>query len=431
MEVDSRIVIADERPGLKRWVGSGVPQGFWAIADQGVVSLGNFLTTIILARAVSPEAYGVWSVIFGLILFLNVLHASLITYPLSVRSASLDSVGMNRLIIGAFALTVFLALPQALILFGVSYSIAGAGLAGWSILALLFWQLQETTRRALMARLAFRSALFTDAISYLGQAGLIWLMARNARLSPEIGFAIIALTCGIAAVAQIISLRLRFDGGVLRLWELATTFWKSGSWMLGSNLITNFSIQAVPWALFLFRGPAEAAGFQAISNLLGVSHPIMLSLGNVIVPAAARVHLKEGFQAARRLALRHAAHGGLLLLPYAIALLIFPRQLLTIFYGANSPYLKLESALRFLTVFYILHYLSLTLKFLLNAVEKNRPQFVAELSGSLLLAALVIPLVLWFGLPGAILVTGIWLAARLTGNVFIMRRIATQQTEAG
>ena len=30
-------------------------RGFWAIADQAVVSLGNFLTTIILARTVAPK----------------------------------------------------------------------------------------------------------------------------------------------------------------------------------------------------------------------------------------------------------------------------------------------------------------------------------------------------------------------------------------
>src|SRR4030095_3337931 len=65
-------------------------QSFWAIADQGIVSLGNFLTTIILARALTPDAYGLWSVIFGLILFLNVFPSSLVNYPLSVRLAARD-----------------------------------------------------------------------------------------------------------------------------------------------------------------------------------------------------------------------------------------------------------------------------------------------------------------------------------------------------
>jgi O-antigen/teichoic acid export membrane protein len=272
--------------------------------------------------------------------------------------------------------------------------------------------------------MSFRTTLFTDAISYLGQAGVLWFLARNGKLSSEVGFAVIALTCGLAAVIQVtrLGVRVRATRGIsLREW--ARSFWKAGNWVLGSNFLANFSLQAVPWALFLFRGPAEAAAFQAISNLLGVSHPIMLSLGNIIVPAAALAHVKRGFVAARRVALRHAAQGGLLLLPYVAALLIFPRPLLELFYGSGSPYVVLDSALRLLTVVYVLNYFSLTLKFLLNALEKNRLQFVVELGGSLLLVGLVVPLVLWFGLLGAILVTGLGLATRLASNVVILRHV--------
>ena len=423
MEAGTRIAIANEGSWLRSWGRrhSLDVQGFWAIADQGVVSLGNFLTTIILARSVSLQAYGVWTVIFGLILFLNVFHSSLITYPLSVLLASRDDADMGQLVVASLALTALLVLPQALVLIGVSYLIGGSALALWASVALLFWQLQETTRRALMARLTFRTTLFTDAISYLGQAGVIWLLARNGKLSPEAGFAVIGLTCGVAAVVQVIFLPVRVTAGI-HLQDWARSFWRTGHWVLGSNLVTNFSIQAVPWALFLFRAPADAAGFQAISNLVGVSHPIMLSLGSIVIPAAARAHAKDGLQAARRVALRHATQGGLLLLPYVAALLIFPRQLLGLFYGSSSPYVALDSALRLLTVLYALHYVSLSLKFLLNALEKNRPHFVVESFASLLLAGLVVPLVLWFGLLGALIATGAWIAARVTGNSFIVRQ---------
>jgi O-antigen/teichoic acid export membrane protein len=430
MEAETTIATTEERswPSSSGLGQSLKWQGFWAIADQSVVSLGNFLTTIILARAVSPEAYGVWTVVFGLILFLNGLHASLITYPLSVRLASRDDADMGQLIVASLGLTALLVLPQALILFGVSFLIGGPALALWASVGLLFWQLQETTRRALMARLAFRTTLFTDAISYLGQAGVLWLLARNGRLSPEVGFGVIALTCGVAAVVQVTRLRVRLRvqmPAAISLRDWAWSFWQTGNWVLGSNLVTNFSIQAVPWALFLFRGPAEAAAFQAISNLLGVAHPIMLSLGNIIVPAAARAHVKDGLLAARRVALRQGAQGGLLLLPYVAALLIFPRHLLGLFYGSGSSYVVLDTALRLLTVVYALQYFSLTLKFLLNALEKNRLQFVVELCGSLLLTGLLVPLVRWFGLPGAILATGLGLATRLTSNVIILRQVKT------
>jgi O-antigen/teichoic acid export membrane protein len=130
-----------------------------------------------------------------------------------------------------------------------------------------------------------------------------------------------------------------------------------------------------------------------------------------------------GLLAARRIALRHGTQAGLMLLPFVVTLLIFPRQLLSLFYGSTSPYAVLEEPLRLLTIVYVLRYFSMTLTFLLNALEKNRVQFVFELCGSLLLGGLVVPLIVWFGLSGAILAIGLLASTRLAGNVLILRSV--------
>jgi O-antigen/teichoic acid export membrane protein len=114
-----------------------------------------------------------------------------------------------------------------------------------------------------------------------------------------------------------------------------------------------------------------------------------------------------------------------MLLPFVVTLLIFPRQLLGLFYSSTSPYAALAEPLRLLTIVYVLRYFSITLTFLLNALEKNRVQFVFELCGSLLLGGLVVPLVVWFGLSWAILAIGLLAATRLAGNVLILRSVKT------
>src|SRR4029077_17429687 len=115
--------------------------------------------------------------------------------------------------------------------------------------------------------------------------------------------------------------------GRTKLREHARMFWATGRWVLGSNVLANLNIQAGPWAIFLFRGPADAAGFQAVANLIGVSHPIMLSLGNFLIPAVARVRAKQGLLAARRVALSQSTQAALLLLPLILLLLVMPRPL--------------------------------------------------------------------------------------------------------
>jgi len=397
-------------------------QGFWAIADQGVVSLGNFLMTIILARTLSQEVYGIWTVLFGSILLLNVIHYSLIVYPLMVRASSPDEVKAQQFVTGALVLTIICAIPLGLVLLAASTFINRPYIGLWASVALLCWQVQETTRRALMARLAYRKALAGDAISYLGQAAVVWFLARKAMLTPESCFVVIALTCLCAAIVQAGLLRLRIPAR----WEVAKLgrqFWSTGHWVLWSSLSMNVSLQAVPWSLFILRGAGDAAGFQAVSNLLGFTHPIILSLGNIIVPAAARARVIDGLKAARRVAMVHAMQGGLLLLPYFAVLLIFPRQLLSLFYGSKSSYIGLTVALRLLALAYLFYYLSLAFKFLLNALEENRAQFAAEVVSSSLLAIIIVPSVIIFGVSGAIVALGIWFSVRLAGNLFILRRV--------
>ncbi|HEX6186943.1 MAG TPA: hypothetical protein VFZ40_02590 [Pyrinomonadaceae bacterium] len=428
MEADTRIIgnvhsARTEVPALGRALNL---QSFWAIADQGVVSLGNFLSTIILARALTPTAYGVYAVVLGLILLLNVLPASLISYPLSVRLAARDDSSAAELVIPALALTALLALPQILVLFAASMLISSKGLGLSTALCLLVWQLQETTRRALMARLAFSAALITDAISYLGQAALMWLLARNGQLTLEVTFGVIGMTCGLAAIAQLWLLRARWRMR-LNLIQHASAFWMTGRWVLGTNLLANFNIQAVPLAIFLFRGPADAAGFQAVSNLIGISHPIMLSLGNFLIPAVARVRAREGLVAARRIAVIYSGRAGLLLLPLFLLLLILPQPLLGLFYGAASPYVELAWPLRLFAFAYAVTYWAMVTRFFLIALEaKNRAQFLFEVCWSVTFIALLIPLTVRWSLAGAIIATTLSQGTRIVSNLMLTRRLTPE-----
>jgi len=57
-------------------------RGFWSLCDQGVVSSGNFLSNVFLARAISSHDYGTFAILFGVLLLLNNIHAALVTYQL-------------------------------------------------------------------------------------------------------------------------------------------------------------------------------------------------------------------------------------------------------------------------------------------------------------------------------------------------------------
>src|SRR6185312_13445147 len=323
----------------------------------------------------------------------------------------------------ALVFSGLMSVPLGLAVVGAASFIGATQLGLWAWLALLCWQLQETTRRALMARFSCRKAVIGDGISYLCQAGIIWWLSQTGTLTIERAFAAIAITCSLAALVQ--SWQLRSEIGLPHGWtNLVKRFWRTGHWMLWSELTTNLGFQAAPWVLFLMRGAGAAAGYQAISNLLGLTHPVMLSLGNVIVPEAARARAQKGLRAARRVAMVHATQGGLILLVCFGVLIAFPKQLLSLLYGSGSTYLNLDQDIRLFAVAYFLFFIALALKFLLNALQETSKQLFAELGCCALLLLTIVPLVTAFGLAGAISALGIWFLSRVILCAVILRQVA-------
>src|ERR1700676_2920244 len=89
--------------------------GFWSLADQGSVSLGNFLTNIFLARALGSSDYGIFALVYGLLVLLNSFHACAVLYPLSIRGAASDIVGLHKYTRRSLLLTTLLTLPFAMV----------------------------------------------------------------------------------------------------------------------------------------------------------------------------------------------------------------------------------------------------------------------------------------------------------------------------
>ncbi len=227
------------------------------------------------------------------------------------------------------------------------------------------------------------AALPGDAISYLGQAGLIWYLVRGeGALSPENAFGIVATTSAVAALLQCAQLGV-LPGGWSDLRTLAADCWRNGRWMLMGTLVTSILVFAGPWAIQAARGPSEFAGYSALATLLNAANPVIVSAGILIVPAVAAAAARGrqgalgGSPEASPLSIAWSAGGGYglqgaaLLSPFFLFLLIFPRTTLELFYKSDSPYVVYSGPLRFMVITYAATYLSQVLTSLLNGLEQS------------------------------------------------------------
>src|SRR5215212_85117 len=180
----------------------------------------------------APAVYGVWWWVFNVILFLNSLHASLVGYPLTLRAAVEDEAYLAGRARRSMGLTLFLTPLMAAGLVCVSALTGRWSVLPFALAALLAWQLQETLRRSMMARLRHRDALPGDFVSYWGQMAAVYVLARTGRLAPETAFIAVAATSGLAAVLQAMQLHVAsatWRQGTLR--AAAAESWRLGRWV--------------------------------------------------------------------------------------------------------------------------------------------------------------------------------------------------------
>lgn len=65
-----------------------IARGVWILVDQGVFTLTNFGLNILLARWLTPEEYGAFTVAFALFLLLGALHIAVLIEPLLIFGPS-------------------------------------------------------------------------------------------------------------------------------------------------------------------------------------------------------------------------------------------------------------------------------------------------------------------------------------------------------
>jgi O-antigen/teichoic acid export membrane protein len=395
--------------------------GGWALADQVVVSLGNFLGNVLLARHLAQSDYGAYALIFGTIGLLNGIHAALVIYPLSVHGATMSAQDLAARIATTLRWTVVLSAILSPGVVVAVFFVGEASLAVWALAALVVWQVHETTRRGLMAHLRHRDAILGDATFYLGWALLVWLLTASGEVTLSRAIMAFVLMAGLGAGVQAWQGGVRLAGDVW-LSSLARQAWGLGHWMLGSAALSFFSLQAFPWALALFHTLEAAAEFQALSVVMGVLHPVLLGIGNLLIPAVARAHSDGGVRAAKRSGIQLGGQAGLLMLPYLVLVLTVPDVLLRLFFGPESPYMTLTTELRVMAAVYVVLYVVQVLSGVIHGLSQPLRVFVSNAGASVVALVVIVPFVGQWGVLGACVARLIVVAAQ--GSIcayFILR----------
>ena len=367
------------------------------LADQSMVSLGNFALNVSLARILPVGEYGIYAVAMSFLLFFNTLHQAFIIYPLSVQTA-VSKTHLQPLRIAA-ALTLPAAAPVLLVMAAGLWSIGHIGLLAVTYFALLTWQLQEVFRRSLIARGRYGLTMLIDSVRYLGPLPAI--------LALGVTVTVTNVYLVIAALSAMSILPL-----VSWLWQSKAVFsiskelaghWRLASPVLGANLLSVFTTQWFLWLLAWRHTPDAAAGLVALTNVVAIASPVMLGAENILVPKVARARSELNHAGLMALVGRYCLACMALVAPFFLAIALFPRRILALIYGASSPYNTHIAALEMLAGVYVCFVLSYILAATLRGYRAGAAVFSMQFYPAVLGITLGSWLAIRFGLDGAAL----------------------------
>jgi O-antigen/teichoic acid export membrane protein len=380
----------------------------YSFADQALAVGGGFLVNVALARTQTKEEYGLFALSYSVFAFLLGLYYAAILEPftvyasgryrerfseylrLMVRSNSILCALLTGILLSICLLLRWIA-PQLLSRASVGLALtAGILLSGYFLRRIFYVQ-----RQPLFA--AMSSLVFLIVVSCS-----LWILAKGQRIDSLTVF--LALAVGWIAAGAALARRLQFGKPTQSFLASEPGYWREhwnySKWVLATAFVFQFTHQGYYWLVGGFLSAAEVANLRAMYLLVGPVEQVFIALSYLIVPAlSARFAAKEMgsfFSLWKRYSLGTLAISSL----YALVVRIVGRPLVHLLYAGK--YDGLAPYLFCLTLVPLVMWVGGTMGHALNSVEKPHFVFWAYVSSGLATFLLGIPLVIHFGLWGAV-----------------------------
>jgi O-antigen/teichoic acid export membrane protein len=392
------------RSGLSRLRGG---RELSALLDQALVSGTNFMTNVILARALGVSDYGVFALAWTGVLFANSLQWAFIVSPMMSVGPKQEDHERPRYY-GAvlvqevgFALFCAVAVLVAVLVANVrfpTWDVRGLGLP--LAVATLTYLLQDFIRRYLFSTRRTKKALICDSISYLTQLPIILAFASRPHFSTTAALWVI----GATSMAGFLVGCIWFEPIELEFRSLRQVFvrhWKISRWLAPSAFMQWSSGNLFAMAAPLYYGAAAAGILRASQNIVGVAHIWFLGLENIVPAEAARRMHRDGPNAAFDYIKQILWRWGLITLVFVVIVAAVPAFWLNLIYGAK--YGAYGHILQLYAVMYFIIFFSGPLRAGLQALEYTAPVFWSYLAMTVFSLLAAGPFARRLGLTGVML----------------------------
>ncbi len=380
---------------------------FLPLVDQALVSGSAFVSTLLIARRVSIDEFGIFATAWMIVLFVAGIQSALILFPMMSLGPQKSGVEKDKffsdLTSQQIVFAVFCAIIMAVCAFPlglyilsepvpISFALALGAVGGIT-------QIQEFQRRLLFTEGKPVAALIGDGIRYGGQVALLALAFQfGLHSSADILWVLSASAAAAVVAFPGYMMRARLEPrNVLRQFQRN---WHFSSWLLGSSLLTGVTNLVYVMLTGFLLGPAAVGASRAAAVIAGISGVFLQALQNVIPMHAARRYASDGAEGLASYLFRMGFAVTTLIGIFGLVLAAAPEFWLGLAYGPKydgySYVLVWTAAIYYVTAF------EFPLSVGLRTTARTRPSFVAYLAGAACTLASIYPLAIMYGLVGVL-----------------------------
>lgn len=322
------------------------PLGAWSagIVDQLVVSGGNFVFGLIVARSASLPEFGLFALGVTLINILADIHLGLVSMPQAIhmgrqagaaRRVYTGSTLIHQLTISlvcGFLLGGGVALYDCIVGLGRPLS---AMLVIISLLITLIL-LREYLRRLFFIENKLASAMLMDTSLVLLQgAALVLYAVTLGPLSASAAHALLGLASGVVVALFLLASRNAMTISWRRVWPDFKINYGLGRWVALNSALWSAGIYVYPWLLAAFHGSGATGLWAASMAIVSIVGTVLSGVLNVLTPRIAEAGASGGRVELRRFVLISSAKYVALAVVLSSVPLIAGERLLTSLYGVG------------------------------------------------------------------------------------------------
>lgn len=375
-------------------------------ADQLVVSGFSFISSVVLARFLGVQGFGIYSIAWLGVLIASSINQPLIIAPMLTLSGKKNGEEKNRYLQALIFKQLLFAASLAILAF-FTVLVMSFILPDWKVgsiilafpLAVFTFLLQDFFRRYFFVINKPKKAIMIDLIAYGGVLISAFLIHFIRDMDAQFVLLLTALFFLYASLAALISLKeLRFNIDEIK--AVVLEHWSFSKWLTATAVLQWFSGNLFIIAAGAILGPMAVGATRMAQNIVGITHVLFLAMENIIPTRASNAQRKGGNHQLFKYLMKFTLQMGAITFTLLGLITIFSHQIIDFFYGES--YLEYQNILIGFCLLYVVVFLGYPFRYAIRTLENTRLIFISFIVSSIFSVAVAYPVIKTFGLPGVV-----------------------------